>query len=69
MTNRRVDDHSWWAGKGSTFPEGVKTKEVMDLEQEPKDMMYEDTAETTLAAQKAAMGKMNAHAPKDHYRH
>lgn len=65
---QRIDDHSFWAGKGSkgsVFPDGPhKTKEESSAEGAGSVMKYEDTTEAIRSAQVAAEKKAKAHQGK-----
>lgn len=61
---RRIDDHSFWAGKGSNgsiFPMGAKTKMESSAEGAGSLMKYEDTTERIKSAQDSAKGKVKGH--------
>lgn len=68
---QRVDDRSFWAGKGdntSPFPKGNKTKTFMPVEGAGALKEYQDKNEDIQSVQKAGVGKMNANKPKTGYR-
>lgn len=49
MSGRRIDDHSFWAGKGndrSIFPEGVHTKGEDSAEGAGAVREYQDTTDS-----------------------
>lgn len=61
---RRIDDHSFWAGKasnGSVFPMGAKTKMESSAEGAGSLMNYEDKTEDIRAAQVEATKKAKSH--------
>ena len=71
MSGRRIDDHSFWAGKGgkdSVFPKGVHTKHEKDDGHDGHLMKYEDTSEAIEKQQEIAAKKAKGHAQKEHYR-
>ncbi len=68
MAGRRIDDHSFWAGKAGkdmVMPMGVHTKEESSAEGAGAVSKYEDTTETIKAQQKAGVAKVKAHPMKD----
>lgn len=68
---RRIDDHSFWAGKkgkATVFPEGVHTKEEHSAGGAGSLGTYEDTTEEIMASQEKGQAKVMKHAPKSHYR-
>ena len=72
MAGRRIDDHSFWAGKGSNgsvFPMGAKSKPESSAEGAGALNMYEDTTEAIKTQQKMGIGKAKAHPQKAHHRH
>lgn len=62
---QRIDDHSFWAGKGSAgsvFPDGPhKVKMESSAEGAGSVMKYEDTTEAIRAAQVTGEKKVKAH--------
>ncbi len=61
---QRIDDHSFWAGKGSNgsvFPMGAKTKMESSAEGAGSLMKYEDTTERIKSTQVEAEKKAKAH--------
>jgi hypothetical protein len=72
MSNRRIDDHAFWAGgksKGSVFPEGAKTKEEKSADGAGGVMDYPDTTEDIKRDQDQGEGKIRAHKTKTGYRY
>ncbi len=68
---QRIDDRSFWAGKGEkgqAFPKGVHTKEEQSAGGAGSLAEYEDTTEEIKAAQEKGQTKVRSHAPKSHYR-
>jgi hypothetical protein len=54
MAGRRIDDHSFWAGKpgkDSRFPDGARTKDETTAEGAGAVMHYEDTTEAIKSSQ------------------
>lgn len=71
MSGRRIDDHSFFAGKGSkdsVFPKGVHTKTMSSAEGAGKEMDYEDTSEKIQKQQEMGVGKAKSHQMKAGYR-
>lgn len=71
MGGQRIDDHSFWAGKGSNgsvFPMGAKVKEQPNVEGAGAEMDYEDTSEKIHAFQEKNVSKAKAHSQKPLYR-
>jgi hypothetical protein len=69
---QRIDDHSFWAGKGakgSVFPDGAKVKMDSSAEGAGKEDYYEDTTAAIKSAQQMGSGKAKSHGVKDNYRH
>jgi len=61
---RRIDDHSFWAGKGSegsVFPMGAKTRSISQGEGAGSLMKYEDTEERIKSYQDEGARKVKAH--------
>ncbi len=61
---QRIDDHSFWAGKGSNgsvFPMGAKTKNESSAEGAGNLPNYEDTTERIRAAQVEGTKKIKGH--------
>jgi len=68
---QRIDDHSFWAGKGangSVFPMGAKVKNESSAEGAGSEMDYEDTTEKIKAQQVMGVGKVKAHPMKPLHR-
>ncbi len=68
---QRIDDHSFWAGKGSNgsvFPMGAKVKKESSAEGAGSEMDYEDTTEKIKAQQVMGVGKVKAHPMKPLHR-
>jgi hypothetical protein len=65
---QRIDDHSFWAGKGSkdsVFPDGPhKTKDESSAQGAGEVMKYEDTTEAIRAGQVESTKKVKAHPMK-----
>ncbi len=64
---QRIDDHSFWAGKGSNgsvFPMGAKVKNESSAEGAGSVKKYEDTTEAIKAAQVENAKKAKAHQGK-----
>lgn len=64
---QRIDDHSFWAGKGangSVFPMGAKVKNESSAEGAGSLMQYEDTTERIKHAQKEAVKQVKGHQGK-----
>lgn len=71
MAGRSINDHSFWAGKGSNgsvFPMGAKSKAVSSNEGAGSLNKYEDTEEAIKAQQKMGIGKAKGHPQKAHHR-
>jgi hypothetical protein len=68
---KRIDDHSFWAGKGSkhsVFPEGVHCKEFDSAEGAGHMSEYEDTTEKIKSQQDMGIGKAKSLKQKHLYR-
>ena len=68
---QRIDDHSFWAGKGNDetpFPKGVHTKKEMSAEGAGSEMNYEDTSAKIKDAQDFSVRKAKAHEMKPLHR-
>jgi len=65
---QRIDDHSWWGGKGSpgsVFPDGPhKIKMESSAEGAGSAPKYEDTTEAIRKAQVDAAGKVRSNQGK-----
>jgi len=71
MGGKRIDDHSFWAGKGSkesVFPKGVHTAGKSDDGHDGQIMKYEDTDEAIRSQQEMNVKKAKSHAQKTGYR-
>lgn len=72
MSGKRLDDRSFWAGKGSKtspFPEGCKTKTFMSAEGAGHEgTRYPDTTEAVHRDQKGGVSKIKSHGMKEGYR-
>ena len=71
MSGRRIDDHSFWAGKkskGSVFPEGAHTKEEHSADGAGALNEYWDTTEKIKKQQDMGEGKIRSHNMKPGYR-
>lgn len=70
MSQRRIDDHSFWAGgksKGSMMPEGVKIKEYDSAEGVGRIGDYVDTSEGIKRLQEENNRKARSHSqPSNH---
>ena len=72
MSGRRIDDHSFWAGKpgkDSRFPDGAKTKNESSAEGAGSVMRYEDTTEAIKAVQEKSVSQTKKHPTKPGYRY
>ena len=68
---RRIDDHSFWAGRGSddsVFPDGVHVKEVEAADGAGELERYEDTNEAIVRTQDEGERKIKSHRMKEGYR-
>jgi len=64
---QRIDDHSFWAGKGangSVFPMGAKVKNESSAEGAGSVMKYEDTSARIKQAQMDAVKDVKKHQGK-----
>jgi flagellar hook assembly protein FlgD len=65
---QRIDDHSFWAGKGSkgsVFPDGPhKTKDESSAEGSGSVLKYEDTTEAIKSTQVEGVKKVKSHPMK-----
>ena len=71
MAGKRIDDHSFWAGKGSkdsVFPKGVHTKEEHSAMSAGAEHEYEDTTDMIKKQQEMGTAKAKAHSTKASYR-
>lgn len=67
MAGQKINDHSFWAGKGSNgsvFPMGAKTKDESSAEGFGSLAHYEDTTETIKSQQEMAKKKVHGHPQK-----
>jgi stringent starvation protein B len=73
MSGRRIDDHSFWAGKrgkGTVFPEEAKMKEVAASEGAGHlGSRYPDTEEEIHRTQEDSKRKAKEREPKPGYRY
>lgn len=72
MSGRRIDDHSFWAGKGSeesVLPLGSKMKRMDSAEGAGEVSRYQDTEQEILRAQEDGERKVDRHRMKDGYRY
>lgn len=68
---QRIDDHSFWAGKGSkasVLPEQTKSRQYNSAESAGSEMDYEDTTEKIRAQQSMGSGKVKAYPQKPLHR-
>lgn len=68
---QKIDDHSFWAGKGSNgsvFPMGAKVKNESSAQGAGSLNRYEDTTETIKAQQMAGIDKIKSHPMKPNTR-
>lgn len=68
---QRIDDHSFWAGKGangSVFPMGAKVKNESSAEGAGSELDYEDTTEKIKAQQMKGVSQAKAHPMKPLHR-
>lgn len=69
---RRLDDHSFWAGKGSEYPlplGGGKMKREAHAEGAGHEMDYQDTNEAIVRDQKMGDSKAKSQKMKPGYRY
>lgn len=67
MSGRKIDDHSFWAGKAGkdmVMPQGVHTKSESSQEGAGSVMKYEDTTEAIKSAQGEGVKKIKSHPMK-----
>jgi flagellar hook assembly protein FlgD len=73
MSNRRIDDHSFWAGKpskGSVYPDGPhKVKMESSSDSSGHLPKYEDTTEEIRKQQMESVHKAKGHNMKPGYRY
>lgn len=68
---QRIDDKSFWAGKGangSVFPMGAKVKNESSAEGAGSEMDYEDTTGKIKAQQMKGVSQVKAHPQKPLHR-
>ena len=71
MAGQRIDDHSFWAGRGSeksVLPAETKVKTYSDATDGGHLSKYEDTAEAIKAQQDEGTKKIKSHPLKPNYR-
>ena len=71
MSGRKIDDHSFWAGKAGkdmVMPQGVHTKGERSADSAGKLGKYEDTTEEIRDAQEMAERKAKGHDRKPLHR-
>jgi len=71
MGGQKINDHSFWAGKGSNgsvFPMGAKVKNESSAEGIGALSKYEDTTEAIKSQQMMNKSKVNSHPQKAGYR-
>jgi len=71
MSGQRIDDHSFWAGKGSknsVLPEKTMCKQYNSAEGAGKEMDYEDTTEKIKSQQELGVKKVKSHPQKPLHR-
>ena len=71
MAGRKIDDHSFWAGKAGkdmVMPQGVHTKNESSAEGAGAVSRYEDTTEEIKAQQQMGIGKAKSHSQKPLHR-
>ncbi len=71
MSGQKINDHAFWAGKGSNgsvFPMGAKVKGESSAEGAGAVMKYEDTTEAIKSQQEMGKKKVNSHPQKPAYR-
>lgn len=67
MSGRRIDDHSFWAGKAGkdmVMPQGVHTKSESSAEGAGAATKYVDKTEDIRSQQVAGAGKIKGHQGK-----
>lgn len=72
MSGRKIDDHSFWAGKaqkGEVFPNGFKQKSESDSEGMGDLGRYEDTSEAIKSQQEMNNKKVKNHPQKPGHRY
>lgn len=71
MGGQRIDDHSFWAGKGSNgsvFPMGAKVKAVPGVDGAGELKKYCDSPEAIKKYQDESVSKIKRETQKDGYR-
>lgn len=71
MAGQRIDDHSFWAGRGSeksVLPAETKVKTYSDDGHAAHLTRYEDTAEAIKSQQEEGAKKIKSHQLKTNYR-
>lgn len=71
MSGQKINDHSFWAGKGSkesVFPKGAHSKGESSAEGAGELSMYEDTTEAIKASQEMSKKKVHSHPRKAYER-
>lgn len=71
MAGRRIDDHSFFAGRsseGCVFPDGVHVKRYESADGGGELDEYEDTSEKIEEVQDKGEDKIDSHDVKDGYR-
>lgn len=72
MSGQRIDDHGFWAGKGSkesVLPKGVHTKTMDSAVGAGTVGRYEDTESAIKGVQEANIRKAKSQAMKEGYFH
>lgn len=68
---QRIDDHSFWAGKGdnkSVMPKGVHVKEYPSAGSAGEILRYDDKSELIKQTQEEQKARVKAHPQKPMYR-
>lgn len=67
---QKIDDHSFWAGKGhkTVLPEGAKTMHMKSAEGAGELHRYEDSEQDIHRQQEEQVRKVEKHAHKEGYR-
>lgn len=71
MAGQKINDHSFWAGKGSkgsVFPMGAKVKDESSAEGVGGLSKYEDTTEAIKSQQEMNKSKVHGHPQKPGHR-
>lgn len=71
MAGKKIDDHSFWAGKGGkdmVLPKGAHTKAEHSDGHEGHLSHYEDTTETIRSQQEMGVKKAKGHAQRPGFR-